>query len=130
MKSEMTINNTTVELVSNALTPILYRQIFKKDFLKEMSGLTALKGKKAEDFTEDDLEFFASRQDAIPRLAFVMAKQAETKDVKVLVELSLIDYYCWLSDYETQAFMDSEVIGKVIGLWAGNANDSHIESKN
>ena len=123
MEKTIVIDGKNVKFKATAATLRIYRMKFQRDLMVDLAKLTMGLKANNNNFNIIDLEVFEN-------VAYVMAKQAEIKDVKVLVELSLIDYYCWLSDYETQAFMDSEVIGKVIGLWAGNANDSHIESKN
>lgn len=130
MKNEITIDNKTFEMASNALTPILYRQIFKKDFLREITGFKSLKGKKADDYTEDDIDNFSRRSEAFSRIAFVMAKQAEISVAAELVKLTELDYLTWLSDFKNQAFTDAEVLTKILAIWQGNAEDMNIEAKN
>ena len=130
MKGTITVKDKTIDLVSNALTPILYRQIFHKDFLREISEFKKLKGKKREDYTEEDLEIITSRYETFSRLAFVMAKQAEIKETARLVNLGINNYYEWLMQFETNDMNDPHVMGDLLAIWSGNAGDSHVEGKN
>ena len=43
MKTNITFKNTTIECTCNALTPILYREIFKKDFFEQLLSFTKVK---------------------------------------------------------------------------------------
>lgn len=130
MNKEITINGKSIRMASNALTPILYRQIFKKDFLKEITGLVSLKDKKAEDYTEEDINDVASRSEAFARLGFVMAKQSELEKASELVKLSEVDYFEWLSNFEAQSFTNASTMTEILKLWKGNAEDSQVEAKN
>lgn len=130
MNREITISGKSVKMASNALTPILYRQIFKKDFLKEITGLVSLKDKKAEDYSEEDVNEVSSRSEAFARLGFVMAKQAELEKASDLVKLTETDYFEWLSGFEAQAFTGASTMTAILILWKGNAEDSQVEPKN
>jgi len=130
MNKEITIGKKTLKMASNALTPILYRQIFKKDFLKEITGLIGLKDKKAKDYTEQDINDVASRSEAFGRLAFVMAKQSELEKASELVKLTEIDYFEWLSNFDAQSFTNASTMTEILKLWKGNAEDSQVEAKN
>lgn len=130
MNREITISGNNVKMASNALTPILYRQIFKKDFLKEITGLVSLKDKKAEDYSEEDINEVSSRSEAFARLGFVMAKQAELEKASDLVKLTETDYFEWLSGFEAQAFTGASMMTSILLLWKGNAEDSQVEAKN
>jgi len=130
MNKEITIGKKTLKMASNALTPILYRQIFKKDFLKEITGLISLKDKKAKDYTEQDINDVTSRSEAFGRLAFVMAKQSELEKASELVKLTEIDYFEWLSNFDAQSFTNASTMTEILKLWKGNAEDSQVEAKN
>lgn len=130
MRDTITIKDKTINVASNALTPILYRQIFKKDFLKEIAGFMALRGKKASDYTEEDINTVNERSEAFSRLAFIMNKQAEIETAADLVKLTDVDYYTWLCGFENQSFSTPDVLTKILAVWKGNAEDSQVESKN
>ena len=44
MKRNIKIGAQNVEMASNAFTPILFRQIFKKDFIREITSVRKLAG--------------------------------------------------------------------------------------
>ncbi len=79
MVKEIEIGGNNISFLSNGATPIFYKQIFNKDLLKEMTG-----------------DEFDVASDKVPELAFVMAKQAEKADMKMLSYDSYID---WLSQF-------------------------------
>lgn len=130
MKTTIKIQDQTIEVASNAFTPLLYRQIFKKDFLKEITSMRGLIGKKKEELSDEDLGLATERSDIFSKLAFCMAKQAELVEAAELVNLTLIDYYNWLMNFDANAFTTAQTLGSIINAWKGNANDSHVEAKN
>ena len=130
MRNDLTIGEKSLPMASNALTPILYRQIFKRDFLREISGFVALKGKSPKDYTEEDISSVTARSEAFSRLAFVMAKQAELEKAAELTKLTELDYFEWLCGFENQQFSEAGTLTKILNIWKGNAEDSQVESKN
>lgn len=80
MLKEVKIGAHNVSFLSNGATPLYYKQIFKHDLLKELTG----------DGTE-------IAQDRIPELAYVMAKQAEKAD---MMQLNFESYVDWLTQFE------------------------------
>ena len=82
MYSELKIGGVKVPLLSNAATPLRYKQFFHKDILKEMQGAS------------DDS---AKITDSLPELTFIMAKQAQAKagkcDMNMLKESDFIDWH-------------------------------------
>ena len=87
MKKVITIGEKDVELVANAASPYVYKQIFREDFLRKMQE------------KEPDLE-------TIQRICFVMVKQAElsTSD---LLKLAIEDYLAWLEDFEPMDILNA-----------------------
>lgn len=81
MYGEIIIGQHTVEMAANAASPILYKNIFHKDFLKEVQ----------ED--EPDPMLFAE-------MGFVMAMQAK-KSLEEMMKLSQLSYVEWLTQFET-----------------------------
>lgn len=130
MKTTLEIKDKNLDMVSNALTPILYRQIFKKDFLQQLTSLRKLKGKKREDYTDEDYGLATSRAEMLTQLAFVMNQQAKIVQAEKLVQLTITQFYTWLMDFETDDFNDPTVMSGILAIWQGNSDDSHVESKN
>jgi hypothetical protein len=130
MKRDLHIDGITVEAVANAFTPILYRQIFHKDFMTEIQGFAKLKGKKTEEYTDEDTALALDRTQAFSRIAFVMKEQATGKTIKELVKLSDIDFFEWLATFEPMAFESVTTITDILSLWRGNAEDNQVQAKN
>lgn len=130
MLREIKINDQTISMASNAFTPILYRQIFKKDFLREITSLRKLKGKKTTEMTDSEVNETTDKLSLFTELAFVMAKQAELKQADKLVALTMMNYYEWLEGFEASDFRDPKIMGQIIALWQGNAKDQDVEAKN
>ena len=130
MKRDIKIGTKTVEMASNAFTPILFRQIFKKDFIREITSMRKLAGKTAKELTDSEIGEAADKTELFTQLAFVMAKQAELQTPDKLMNLDLISFYTWLSDFEAGDFKAPAAMKEIISLWQGNAEDKDIEAKN
>lgn len=158
MNIDLKIGDRTLSLANNALTPILYRQIFGKDFLLLFSQMITknkgiidkalklqdLKAKldageiEKEDFlrgvseanlNDDDLSVINERADLMTELAFVMNKQAELTSVDKLLKLNKTDYYKFLADFNTSDLRNSEVQNALISFWQTGAS-GNVEAKN
>lgn len=81
----ITIGGREIPMVRNALSPIIYREIFHKDYLEIVSKL-------------DDTQIGLTGQ-LYTEMAFVMAMQA-TKNMEELVHLRKTDYYAWVNQFE------------------------------
>ena len=130
MKKDIHVGNETITAEANAFTPILYRQVFQLDFMAELQGFAKLKGKKPNEYTDDDKALALERVSAFSRLAFVMAEQGTGKPVEDLVGLTNIDYYKWLTQFEPLAFEDVGTISDILTLWRANTEDNKITAKN
>jgi len=124
------IDEKEIQMASNAFTPILYRQIFKKDFIHEITSLRKLVGKTAKTMTNSEIGEASDKTELFIQLAFVMAKQAELKTPDKLLELNLMSYYEWLTEFEPGAFQNPDTMKQIINLWRGNSEDKDIDSKN
>lgn len=124
------IDEKEIPMASNAFTPILYRQIFKVDFIHEITSLRNLAGKTAKTLTDSELEQASDKTELFTQLAFVMAKQAELKVVDKLLEINRMSYYEWLAEFEPGAFQNPETMKQIINLWRGNADDKNVDAKN
>lgn len=158
MKTTINVGSKTLELANNAFTPILYRQIFKKDFLALFSSMITknkdvinkalkLQNVKAEfdekkitreeflqkyseiGFDSDDLSIVDERADLMSEVAFVMAKQAEIAEASKLIQLTSLDYYDFLSQFDKNDLRSAAVINELIAFWQGNTV-SKVEAKN
>lgn len=158
MKTTISVGSKTLELANNAFTPILYRQIFKKDFLALFSSMITknkdvinkalkLQSVKAEfdekkitreeflqkyseiGFDSGDLSIVDERADLMSEIAFVMAKQAEIEEASKLIQLTSLDYYNFLSQFDKNDLRSAAVINELIAFWQGNTV-SKVEAKN
>lgn len=158
MKTTINVGSKTLELANNAFTPILYRQIFKKDFLALFSSMITknkdvinkalkLQSVKAEfdekkitreeflqkyseiGFDSGDLAIVDERADLMSEIAFVMAKQAEIAEASKLIQLTSLDYYDFLSQFDKNDLRSAAVINELITFWQGNTV-SKVEAKN
>lgn len=158
MKTTINVGSKTLELANNAFTPILYRQIFKKDFLALFSSMITknkdvinkalkLQSVKAEfdekkitreeflqkyseiGFDSGDLAIVDERADLMSEIAFVMAKQAEIEEASKLIQLTSLDYYNFLSQFDKNDLRSAAVINELIAFWQGNTV-SKVEAKN
>lgn len=124
------IDEKEIPMAANAFTPVLYRQIFKVDFIHEITSLRKLAGKTAQTLTDSEISQASDKTELFTQLAFVMTKQAELKVVDKLLEINHISYYEWLSEFEPGAFKNPETMKQIINLWKGNAEDKDVDSKN
>lgn len=101
MKDSVQIGNKQMEMVANAATPFVYKQIFHKDLLLEINNMSG---------DAPDVACFT-------RLAFVMTKQGEGLDIKALMDLKEADFFAWLVDFEPMDFV--QATGKITSLYFG-----------
>lgn len=160
MNTEIKVGSKTLKLANNALTPILYRQIFGKDFLllfsqimtknkaiinkalelqaakadfdaKKISKEAYLKKINDLSFTDEELGAVNERADLMSELAFIMNKQSELEDVDKLLKLTKTDYYKFLTAFDPNELRESRVLGELISFWQGNATPlEEVEAKN
>lgn len=97
MFKELKIGAKKVSFLSNGVTPLFYKQIFKGDLLKSLNTG----------------EQFEIASDKIPELAFIMAKQAESITPADMMKLSINEYIEWLSQFEPLdlTMCGSEIVG-------------------
>ena len=97
MYGKVTINDKEVEFLANASTSFRFKNIFGIDLISLLA--------KGDEGSIDDYE----------RLAFVMAAQAEKKDMSKLTEE---DFYQWLESFEFNDLV--EALPEIIGLYMQN----------
>lgn len=84
MQKELKIGVKTINLLSNGITPIVYKQLFTGDLMQLISEGEGIK----------------VADEKAPELAFVMAKQAEGLSPAELMTLNRDMYYEWLMQFE------------------------------
>lgn len=82
MTKEIDVNGKKITLTSNGLTPIVFKMLFKKDIIKQITG-------------SDDGITVAT--DNAPELGFVMNMQALGVDP---MKLTMAQFYEWLTQFE------------------------------
>lgn len=158
MKTTLTIGEKSLNLVCNAFTPILFKQIFRRDFMVEFSknsekatelisranelsklqeDMKAGKVSKEEYLSKystlnidaDGLEAVDKKVELVSMLAFVMYKQSQETDIKKLYQLNELDYFEFLSLFEKEELRSSYVMNHVIAVWKGDSK-ALTEAKN
>ena len=100
MYGKVMIGSHEVEFLANAATPFRYTQIFKDDFMGEITT----------DLTD------AKATSVFSRLAYVMACQADKKDMDKLNGESCLK---WLEKFEFQDFVGA--LPEIAAIYAGTA---------
>lgn len=111
MVKDVKVGDKTIQFLSNGVTPIVYKQLFKSDLM----GLI-VEGKGTE-----------VASDKAPELAFVMAMQAQGKSAAELMKLSYEDYYDWLLQFEP---LDLTMAGaEIVDVYISNSLPSSEPKK-
>ena len=85
MKRDIKIRDKTISILSNGVTPLFYKQLFKKDLLQTLKS-------------NGDWDIVG---DHVPELAFIMAMQAKEGVTSAdMMKLTLENYIEWLSEFE------------------------------
>lgn len=100
MFGKVTIGKHEVEMAANAATPFRFTQIFGDDFMSEITT----------DLTD------AKATTVFTRLAYVMACQAEKKDMSKCNEDTFVR---WLEQFEFQDFVGA--LPEIAAIYAGTA---------
>ena len=86
MYGKVKIGEKEVGMLANAASPYIYKQVFGEDFLVEVQKPTPA-------------------SDLFQKMAFVMAKQAETDKIAELMKVKLDGFYEWLGQFEPMDIM-------------------------
>lgn len=109
-KRVVSVGNREIEMMSNGLTPVLYKRVFHKDFLLETQ-------KKDIDLT------------VFQELAYVMTAQAQGTDIKKLMTgLSEESYYEWLEGFEPMDLM--EAVNDIFAVYHDQTKSMSHSKKN
>lgn len=105
MYKDVTIGSKTVGMAANALSPYLFKQVFRSDFLKEIQK------------PEPDEDLFV-------KMGFIFAKQAEVTELSKLTKLNETDFFKWLQDFEPLDVMVAT--GEISGLYYTQSESSSV----
>lgn len=108
MRGTIYFGEKPVELVANGATPVLYKRVFRRDFLNSAN--------KA-----DDMDIYVE-------LAFIMAKQAEKPLSELINSLKYEDYLAWVEDFEAMDIISN--VTDVFALYQGQAMQTSVSKKN
>lgn len=103
MYADVKIGDKGIPMLANAATTIYYKQIFHEDLFVKMQKIM----KAAED-TGDASEI-------VPKLAFIMASQAEKAD---MLHKSFTDFIAWLEQFE--AFDLETAAPEIMNVYTAN----------
>lgn len=112
MLKEINIGGITIPMLANGATPIRYKHVFHKDIITEFQQ------------AQDD---YSKVVNSIPELAFIMAMQAQNKEVGGDLNLLNEDKYMkWMEQFDP---MDLPLAAdQIVDLYMGN-NVTTSESK-
>ena len=107
MRGTIEFGDKPVELVANGATPVLYKRVFRRDFLNSAN--------KA-----DDMDIYVE-------LAFIMAKQAEKPLSELINGLKYEDYLEWVQDFEAMDIITK--VTDIFSLYQGQAVQTSVSKK-
>lgn len=111
MVKELKVGEKTIQFLSNGVTPIAYKQLFKSDLM----GLI-VDGKGTE-----------VASDKTPELAFIMAMQAQGMSAAELMKLSYDNFYDWIAQFEP---LDLTMAGAdIVNIYISNSLPSSEPKK-
>lgn len=102
MYKEIQVGENAIPMLSNAATPVYFRQVFNRDLLVFLQKMN--KDGISEGFSE-----------TVSELAYIMAKQA---DGAKLVHLSFDDYLKWLENFGSLDFETASA--EILGLYTSS----------
>lgn len=118
MRRDIDIGGRTVACVSNAATPVIYRQVFHEDLLVFLQEFNNARKKNA---------ILPGTTDMFCRLAYVMHGQAEMSTTEAFRKLSLDGFLNWLEGFMP---LDFEMAGgSILNLYYEN-EETTSKSKN
>lgn len=107
MRGTITFGETPVELVANGATPVLYKRVFRHDFLSSANK-------------QDDMDVYAE-------LAFIMAKQAEKPLTELINALKYEDYLEWIENFGAMDLVEKAT--DIFTLYQGQAMQTSVSKK-
>lgn len=112
MRKKVKIGIQDIELVANAASPYLYKQVFHEDYLLQSRKLATEKDPSVVDATAADIFI---------KLAYIMANQATSKDMS---RLNYDGFITWLATFEPNDVL--EAINDIADVWRGQEGTTSI----
>ena len=107
MRGTIDFGGKPTELVANGATPVLYKRVFRRDFLNSAN--------KA-----DDMDIYVE-------LAFIMVKQAEKPLSELINGLKYEDYLEWIENFGAMDIV--EKVTDIFTLYQGQAVQTSVPKK-
>ncbi len=107
MRGTITFGDKPIELVANGATPVLYKRVFRHDFLSSANK-------------QDDMDVYAE-------LAFIMAKQAEKPLTELINALKYEDYLEWIENFGAMDLVEKAT--DIFTLYQGQAMQTSVSKK-
>ena len=107
MRGTITFGDRPIELVANGATPVLYKRVFRHDFLNSANK-------------QDDMDVYAE-------LAFIMAKQAEKPLTELINALKYEDYLEWIENFGAMDLVEKAT--DIFTLYQGQAMQTSVSKK-
>ena len=107
MRGTITFGDKPVELVANGATPVLYKRVFRHDFLNSANK-------------QDDMDVYAE-------LAFIMAKQAEKPLSELINALKYEDYLEWIENFGAMDLVEKAT--DIFTLYQGQAMQTSVSKQ-
>lgn len=108
MKGTINISGKDVEMYANAMTPVIFKRVFHKDFLMESQ-------KKDVDLT------------LFQELGFVMAQQAAKPAKELMTGLTVDEYYEWLEEFGALDIINK--VDEIFALYSDQAQSTSTSKK-
>jgi hypothetical protein len=124
----------SVTFRASALSPLSYKLLFKRDFFKDLEGLSELEEISNEAETGEEsqsIQVTTENYEMFMRIAFCMAYQGVEKGLNTKKQREFLEQYpdmwTWLDSFET--FSMFTVLPEIISLWGLNA-ETQVNAKN
>lgn len=119
MRQIVRLGDKEMEFKASAATPILYKQVFKSDLLKDIGTLKENKG--------DDTEKASQTIDIFQQLAFIMYLEGNCSADDIWSKLSQQEYIRFLMSVDNNAIVSNATV--FLAIYNGNTK-TLSESKN
>lgn len=114
--SSVTVGERELQLLANAATPLLYKQLFKTDLMRVFSGMDA-----------ENIDTTVEVMNLLPSLCYVMNKQAEDFSFSSFNKLTEADYISWLCDFGPMDF--TYAAEEILNVYLGTSKATSISKK-
>lgn len=120
MEKIINVGGKDIKFKATAKTPLLYRTFLKRDIFKDIGKMQSNFRKIQEGDEEDVAQIETETVNILQMIAYVMAKQADSKITS--------DYDEWIDQFDMFAFYP--VLNDILGLWGMNLEQEAQAKKN